>query len=147
MGAHRFTSSASRSAAAGHDRRSRARREATTGFAAAFHGQPAAAGQDELARRFAGGDDDARLETEFTWSPAGPRLPEALAHFGCAPWDRVEAGDHTMVVGQVILADSRDGDALGFFRSRFIAVPQPPESQPITAIDPNDPYELPYDSV
>ena len=103
--------------------------------------------QEDLARLFAGGDDDARLNTEFTWSAAGPRLPDALAHFGCVPWSRVDAGDHTMVLGQVILVDSRDGDALGFFRSRFIAVPQPPDSQPITAIDPNDPYELPYDAV
>ncbi len=105
------------------------------------------AGQEDLARRFAGDDDDARLKTEFAWSATGPRLPDALAHFGCVAWNRFEAGDHTMVVGQVILADSRDGDALGFFRSRFIAVPEPPASQPITAIDPNDPYELPYDSV
>ncbi len=105
------------------------------------------AGQEELARRFAGGDDDARLRTGFTWSPVGPRLPDALAYFGCVPWERIDAGDHTMVLGQVVLTGSRDGDALGFFRSRFIAVPQPPDSQPIVAFDPNDPYELPYDAV
>lgn len=104
-------------------------------------------GQEDLARRFAGGDDSARLQTVFNRSPAGPRLPEALAHFGCVPWSRVEAGDHTLVVGQVIHVDCQDGDALGFFRSRFVTVTQPPDSQPITAIDPNDPYELPYDAV
>ena len=104
-------------------------------------------GQEDVARRFAGGDDDARLGTEFAWSPVGPHLPDVLAYFGCVPWDRVDAGDHTMVLGQVVLAHSRDGDALGFFRSRFVAVSQPPASQPIAAFDPTDPYELPYDAV
>lgn len=105
------------------------------------------AGQEDLARRFAGGDDSARLDTDFAWSPAGPRLPDALAHFSCVPWSRIEAGDHTLLLGQVIHVDCQEGDALGFFRSRFVAVAQPPDSQPITTIDPNDPYELPYDAV
>lgn len=105
------------------------------------------AGQESLARRFAGGDDDARDQTDVTWSPTGPRLPGALAHFGCVPWSRIEAGDHALLLGLVLDADSDEGDALGFFRSRFVAVSQPPDSQPITAIDPTDPYELPYDAV
>jgi flavin reductase (DIM6/NTAB) family NADH-FMN oxidoreductase RutF len=105
------------------------------------------AGQEDLARRFAGGDDTARLGTVFTWSQVGPYLPDVLASFGCVPWSRFEAGDHTLILGQVVLAHSQDGDALGFFRSRYIAVSQPPASQPIAPFDPTDPYELPYDAV
>ncbi|MGH2930081.1 MAG: flavin reductase family protein, partial [Solirubrobacteraceae bacterium] len=103
--------------------------------------------QEELARRFAGGDDGARLSTAWVESPVGPRLHDALAHFGCVPWNHFDAGDHTLYLGQVVLIDEQDGDALGFYRSRFVAIPQPLPSQPITALDPNDPYELPYDAV
>jgi len=44
-------------------------------------------------------------------------------HFQCAPWRSYDAGDHTLLLGEVVDFDSREGDALGFFTSRFIAVP------------------------
>ena len=51
--------------------------------------------------------------------PVATALLGTLAHFECAPWRSYDAGDHTLVLGEVVDFDTREGDALGFFASRF----------------------------
>lgn len=79
--------------------------------------------QEELARRFAGMGDEA--ETVWDESGIAPRLPGALAHLGCAPWQVYDGGDHSLVLGEVREFDCRDGDALGFFNGRFLRIDAP----------------------
>ncbi|WP_183204114.1 flavin reductase [Brevundimonas lenta] len=73
----------------------------------------------EKAARFARGvallKDD-----EFERCGDGPPcLTEALARFECAAHDRIQMGDHMVIVGRVEAFTSTDGAALTFWRGRY----------------------------
>jgi 3-hydroxy-9,10-secoandrosta-1,3,5(10)-triene-9,17-dione monooxygenase reductase component len=78
--------------------------------------------QEELARRFArsGGDKFAGVD----WSPApatgAPLLNGVAAWIDCRIYERYEAGDHWLVLGEVLeLSGLRDGGALVFHSGSF----------------------------
>ena len=78
--------------------------------------------QEELARRFAqtGGDKFAGVG----WSPApatgSPLLDGVAAWIDCRIYERYEAGDHWLVLGEVLeLSGLRDGGALVFHSGSF----------------------------
>jgi len=89
----------------------------------AIHVLPA--GDDAVAMRFAKGVsvlDDA----EFVRRGDGPPcLPEALARLECVTHDRIQMGDHMIIVGRVEAFDARPGDALTFFRGRYGLASEP----------------------
>lgn len=97
------------------------RSERWAAFAAAerfaVHVLPAT--DEALARRFARGV--ALLgEGEFERRPDGPPcLPEALARFECATHDRIQMGDHMVVVGRVEAFSAAEGPALTFWKGRY----------------------------
>lgn len=76
----------------------------------------------ELARRFSADLPGERFqELKVTDTPGGlPILEEALAWTGCRVWKRVEAGDHVILIGEVIDHSlGSDGSPLVFFGSEF----------------------------
>jgi len=97
--------------------------------------------QEPLARHFAG--EAQAVEIRWVQGTVAPRLPEPLAWLECEPWATYEGGDHTLYVGRVVDFLFGDGDALGFYSSRFVPVARPVPSQPPV---PYDPFELPYDA-
>lgn len=83
----------------------------------AIHVLPA--GDRELAARFARGYCTLS-EGEFTRTADGPPgLPEALARFDCVAHERIQMGDHLMIVGRVDRFTSTDGQALTYYRGRY----------------------------
>lgn len=62
-----------------------------------------------------------RLDPEELDSAPGraPFLKGALTRLECLTRKRLEIGDHTVLVGEVVAFDTRDGDALLFFRGRY----------------------------
>ena len=73
----------------------------------------------EVAMRFARGVC-LLSEGEYEREPDGPpRLPEALARFECETHDRIQMGDHMVIVGRVVRFDTRPGDGLTFYRGRY----------------------------
>jgi flavin reductase (DIM6/NTAB) family NADH-FMN oxidoreductase RutF len=76
---------------------------------------------ETLARRFAA--DEA--ETKFTgiaFRPehtGAPVLDEALAWLDCQVSGRMEAGDHTVFVGEVVAADACEGSPLLYYRGGY----------------------------
>jgi flavin reductase (DIM6/NTAB) family NADH-FMN oxidoreductase RutF len=98
--------------------------------------------QEPLARHFAGETQD--LEIRWVSGVVAPRLAEPLAWLECEPWAAYDGGDHTLYVGRVVDFLFGDGDALGFYASRFVPVARPVPSQPPV---PFDPFELPYDAL
>lgn len=76
--------------------------------------------QEMLARQFARSGDGRSVQ--FLAGRRAPRLSGVLAHFECDPWRSYDGGDHTLVLGEVSDFDFRDGDALGFYASRFTSV-------------------------
>lgn len=51
-----------------------------------------------------------------------PFLSDSLARLECEPWDRFDAGDHSLFLGRVVDLAYRDGNALGFHMSRFLTI-------------------------
>jgi flavin reductase (DIM6/NTAB) family NADH-FMN oxidoreductase RutF len=76
----------------------------------------------ELSERFARSDPELRFAGVAVREEAtgAPILEDALAWLDCTLWKTVEAGDHTVIIGQVETGDSReDGHPLLYFRGRY----------------------------
>jgi flavin reductase (DIM6/NTAB) family NADH-FMN oxidoreductase RutF len=71
------------------------------------------------AQRFAGPAH--RLDPAELDSAPGhaPLLKGALSRLECVTHKRLQLGDHTVIVGRVVGFDTREGDALLFFRGGF----------------------------
>ena len=58
--------------------------------------------------------------SEFeSWVTGAPVLKRRLAAFDCRVCDRVKAGDHVILIGEVVKFDSSDGDPLIYFASGY----------------------------
>lgn len=77
--------------------------------------------QEEMAHRFARGTHRERFAgVEFRDSSSGsPVLPDALAWLDCRVRAVHPAGDHSIVVGEVLGCGAGEGDPLVFFRSEY----------------------------
>jgi flavin reductase (DIM6/NTAB) family NADH-FMN oxidoreductase RutF len=79
-------------------------------------------GADEaaLSDRFARGEEY-RLGPEEL-DPAAvdpPRLKRALARLICGVRERIQLGDHLVLIGEVVAFDAAEGDGLLYFRGRY----------------------------
>jgi len=78
------------------------------------------AGQRALSERFAGkGYDRFQGVAWFEGQTGVPLLPDVLATLECSRWDVVTAGDHDIIIGEVLHANGRDGDPLVFYGSEY----------------------------
>lgn len=78
------------------------------------------AGQKHLSDRFAGSSQD-RFKG-VSWYPGHtgvPLLADVLATIECARVKLVTAGDHDIVIGEVLHADCQDGEPLVFYSSQY----------------------------
>lgn len=80
-----------------------------------------AAGQSEIALRFATKAIDKLAGTPFMDGPATgvPLIEGAAAQAECRIWERVDAGDHTILIGEVLRATSTDAEPLLHFNRSF----------------------------
>jgi flavin reductase (DIM6/NTAB) family NADH-FMN oxidoreductase RutF len=79
-------------------------------------------GQQDLAQRFAttGSDKFAGVGWEPAPATGGPILDEVAAWIDCRVYKQIEAGDHWLVLGEVLeLSVHRDGGALVFHGGQF----------------------------
>ncbi|MFN4287061.1 MAG: flavin reductase family protein [Brevundimonas sp.] len=76
--------------------------------------------------------EDRAMSDRFAWgvcalsdeefdrhSEEPPRLRSALVRLDCTTHQRIEMGDHMVIVGAVRAFESREGDALTFYRGRY----------------------------
>jgi flavin reductase (DIM6/NTAB) family NADH-FMN oxidoreductase RutF len=79
------------------------------------------AGQEELARRFAGKGAEADKWESVEWSESEelPRLLGALMWVACELRDLIDGGDHLILTGNVLAAESREGQPLLFHRGDY----------------------------
>jgi flavin reductase (DIM6/NTAB) family NADH-FMN oxidoreductase RutF len=80
-----------------------------------------AAGQEELARRFAGKEEEPAQWESVEWSQSEelPRLAGALMWVACELRDLIDGGDHLILTGNVLAAESREGQPLLFHRGAY----------------------------
>ena len=83
------------------------------------------ADQQFLSERFAR-SGAAPLEADLftTWTTGAPILKPALAAFDCRVVDRHSAGDHVVLIAEVLKFQSSDGKPLLYFASRYAAGPE-----------------------
>jgi len=78
---------------------------------------------ETLARRFAATDADADAKfTGIAFHPertGAPVLDESLAWLDCRIVRRVDAGDHTVFMGEVMAADAAEGTPLLYYRGGY----------------------------
>ena len=79
------------------------------------------AGAEELASRFSGKDPEASKWESVEWSESqgSPRLARALVWVACELRDLIDGGDHLILTGNVLEADSREGRPLIFHRGAY----------------------------
>lgn len=78
-------------------------------------------GQERIARRFAEWDSSEKFDgIAYREEVSGaPLLDDALAWLDCRVWATYEGGDHTIVVGEVLRADAREGEPLLYYRGGY----------------------------
>lgn len=79
-----------------------------------------AASQKHFSDKFAGSGYD-RFEgvNWYSGQTGVPLLPDVLATLECARVNVVTAGDHDIVIGEVLHANCQDGDPLVFYGSQY----------------------------
>ena len=90
-------------------------------FATAEHWGVTVLGADDeaLARRFARAETESIAAEEAERFDAAPLLRGGVAHFACRTFERRQAGDHLIIIGEVTACRSGPGDGLTYFRSRY----------------------------
>ncbi len=79
------------------------------------------ADQEADSQRFAHFIPDGPREDEFeNWVTGAPVLKKRLAGFDCRVVARHDAGDHVILVGEVVKFDSADGAPLLYYASNYI---------------------------
>jgi 4-hydroxyphenylacetate 3-hydroxylase, reductase component len=82
--------------------------------------------QEPLSQRFS--STAANRFDGIEWHPAisgTPLLSEALAHLECSVTRTFEAGDHTVLIGEVLRAGYREGKPLVYFNRRYQSLSDP----------------------
>lgn len=78
--------------------------------------------QEEVARRFASAAQRESRWNGLDWEmapPGAPVLTGSHAWMACRIWKTVEAGDHTVVIGQVEGGQGSDAGPLLYYRGRY----------------------------
>lgn len=76
--------------------------------------------QQRVSNRFASFEGEPLSDGEFeTWQTGAPVLKDRLAAFDCKIVDRHKAGDHVILVGEVVQFDSYEGHPLIYFASNY----------------------------
>jgi flavin-dependent trigonelline monooxygenase, reductase component len=79
-----------------------------------------AAGETDFAMRFAGKGDQQFGPDEFTaLKTSAPILPQAIATFDCKVIQRIEAGDHLILIGETQGFVTRPESGMTYFRGSF----------------------------
>lgn len=80
--------------------------------------------QQVLSDLFAGREVP-KIEIPWREGEAAPYLDGSLAVMECMPWQEVDAGDHILFLGEIKRYEYRDGEALGFYKGRYLPVSEP----------------------
>jgi flavin reductase (DIM6/NTAB) family NADH-FMN oxidoreductase RutF len=85
-----------------------------------------AAHQEHLSRRFSSTSENRFHGVAWREGQSGvPLLDGVLAHFECVVARTFEAGDHTVLIGQVLTAGYQEADPLVFFSSSYRSLKEP----------------------
>ncbi len=79
--------------------------------------------QQGISTLFASRADDKFEQVDWYEGPHGvPLLPGSLATLVCAQHRLIEAGDHVILIGEVLETQTRDAPALGYHRGKYASI-------------------------
>lgn len=78
-----------------------------------------------LASRFAKGVSMLDEDEVVRCDDGPPCLPEALMRLTCETHERIQMGDHLIIIGRVTDFEDRGGEALTYFRGRYGVAAEP----------------------
>jgi flavin reductase (DIM6/NTAB) family NADH-FMN oxidoreductase RutF len=78
--------------------------------------------QEELARRFATADSEKFDGVGYTAVDGNAVLDDVVAHAVCTRTQSIEAGDHTIVIGEVRSSSVSEGEPLLYFRGGYASL-------------------------
>jgi flavin reductase (DIM6/NTAB) family NADH-FMN oxidoreductase RutF len=84
-----------------------------------------AAEEEALALRYARAEQETIQPDEADWFAGAPVLKAGVGHLACRTYERRIAGDHLIIIGEVLDYRVGPGDALLFFRGRYGRAPDP----------------------
>jgi flavin reductase (DIM6/NTAB) family NADH-FMN oxidoreductase RutF len=84
-----------------------------------------AAEEQPLALRYARAATETIAAEEADYIHGAPVLKAGVAHLACRTYDRRIAGDHLIIMGEVMDYRVRPGDGLAFYRGRYAAAVDP----------------------
>jgi flavin reductase (DIM6/NTAB) family NADH-FMN oxidoreductase RutF len=86
--------------------------------------------QQALSTHFARPADDRFGSVDwFAGETGAPLIPDALATLECTVVQRLESGDHTVLIGEVVSAIRHEGRPLVYFSSGYRALDRLPEGE------------------
>jgi flavin reductase (DIM6/NTAB) family NADH-FMN oxidoreductase RutF len=75
--------------------------------------------EEALALRFASAESETVEAHEAEMFAGAPLLRAGVAHFACRTHDRLTAGDHLIIIGEVLDFRVKPGPVLTFYRGRY----------------------------
>ena len=78
-----------------------------------------AAAEEALALRFARAETETIFPEEAEQFGGAPVLKAGVAHMACRTFERRKAGDHLIIIGEVLDVRAKPGAALTFFRGAY----------------------------
>jgi len=87
------------------------------------------ANEEALAMRFTRVESESISPDEADWFEGAPVLKAGMAHLSCRTREQTVAGDHLIIVGEVIDFRVRPGPALTFYRGRYGRIEDPNGSE------------------
>lgn len=78
-----------------------------------------AAAEEALALRFARAETETIFPEEAEQFGGAPILKAGVAHMACRTFERRKAGDHLIIIGEVLDVRAKSGAALTFFRGAY----------------------------
>ncbi|MEL7486920.1 MAG: flavin reductase family protein [Pseudomonadota bacterium] len=83
------------------------------------------AGAEDVSNRFASHAPEPISDAESErWISGAPLLADRIAGFDCRVTDRHDAGDHVILVGEVLKFDCADGAPLLYYASAYASGPE-----------------------
>ncbi|MFT3726859.1 MAG: flavin reductase family protein [Terricaulis sp.] len=77
------------------------------------------AGDEALALRMSRAETESIGAEESETLAGAPILKAGIAHFGCRTHERRQAGDHLIIIGEVLEMRVKTGPALSFYRGAY----------------------------
>lgn len=89
--------------------------------------------QEQKAKLFASGKTDKFEKTDWRFGVVGaPIIKKSLACIQCKSFNRIDAGDHLVIIGEVKKCEHTDSSPIGYFKGKYVSLTK--SSDPLVTV-------------